>query len=211
MFASKRLFLAVVLSVIGLLGGVSPAVAAPAELCSGTHQGDARFGPDNLPRPWQQPAGPILAGYHRFGGLSPDKFLERYWDATANSWKYPPQDGFVLDRTGQPVRWETELRPGRRLDRFGGEGGGFLAPVGFPYGTRAIPPQNLNTFDPAYRCNYHIYRVTKAFRVWEGPIASWFHQSGGGLQHKLDRTLVPGDGFLNVAWLISNGYLARAN
>ena len=47
--------------------------------------------------------------------------------------------------------------------------------------------------------------------VWEGPIAPWFEQPGGGLQQKLDRALVPGDGALNVAWLLSNGYLVRIN
>jgi hypothetical protein len=213
MFAGKRLVLAVVFSVVGLLGGVTPAlaVAAPAELCSGTHLGDARFGPDNLPRPPQQPVGPILTGYHRFGGLSPSAFLAKYWDTTANSWKYPPQDGFLLDHGGQPIKWVIELRAGRTLDRFGSEFGGFLAPAGSHYSTRAIPPQNLNTFDPAYRCNYHSYKVTKAFKVWEGPIAPWFEQRGRGLQEKLDRSLLPGDGSLNVGWLITNGYLARTN
>ncbi|TWP44756.1 DUF4237 domain-containing protein [Lentzea tibetensis] len=212
MFAGKRLLLAVLVSVTTLLGGVTPALAsAPPELCSGTHQGDARFGPDHLPRPWQQPVGPILAGYHRFGGLSPQKFLEKYWDATANSWKYPPQDGFRLGPDNQPIKWVSELRVGRKLDRFGSEFGAFLAPAGSPYSSRAIPPQSLNTFDPAYRCNYHAYRVTKSFKVWEGPIAPWFQQPGNGVQEKLDRALVPGDGALNVGWLITNGYLARVS
>ena len=206
MFAGKRLLLAVVVSVIGLLGGVTPALASALELCDGAYQNDSRLGPNNLPRPYQRPVGPILAGYHRFGHLDAAAFLAKWWD---NGWKYPPQDGFKLDHRGEPIKWVIELRPGRDLDRFGSEYGAFLAPEGSPYASRSIPPQSLNTFDPAYRCNYHSYEVKKAFKVWEGPIAPWFEQRGNGLQEKLDRALVPGDGPLNVSWLIANGYLAR--
>lgn len=213
MFAGKRLLLALLtltLTLFGVGAGFrAPALAAAPELCAGAYQGDNRLGPETLPKPWQRPVGPIVAGYKRFGNLSKEAFLAKYWNGTG--WNYPPQDGFKLRPNGEPIKWKATLTAGRKLDRFGSEFGGFLAPKGSHYSTRAIPPQSLYTFDPAYRCNYHAYKVTKAFAVWEGPIAPWFEQIGGGQQQKLDRALVPGDGALNVAWLLSNGYLVRIN
>lgn len=215
MFAGKRFlaaFAAATLVLFGLDAGISTAQAHPlasVEACAGAYQGDSRLGPETLPKPWQRPVGPLVAGYKRFGHLGEDAFLAKYWNGT--SWNYPPRDGFRLRPDGEPIKYKTTLRDGTRLDRFGSEYGGFLAYAGEHYSARAIPPQSLYTFDPAYRCNYHAYQVKKAFAVWEGPIAPWFEQPGGGLQQKLDRALVPGDGALNVAWLLSNGYLVRIN
>ncbi len=214
MFAGKRLvtaFLTATLVLFGLNAGLTAQAQTPpaAQACAGAYQGDNRLGPETLPKPWQQPVGPLVAGYKRFGDLGKDAFLTKYWNGSG--WNYPPQDGFWLKPDGEPIKYKTTLHANTRLDRFGSEFGGFLAYKGAHYSTRAIPPQSLYTFDPAYRCNYHAYKVTKAFAVWEGPIAPWFEQRGGGLQQKLDRALVPGDGALNVAWLLSNGYLARIN
>ncbi|WP_199442326.1 TNT domain-containing protein [Umezawaea beigongshangensis] len=210
---TSRRFLLVLVTALVTLFGVSAPTAVAVELCSGAHDGDPRLGPEDLPGPAQRPVGPLLVTYLRTGGLSAEDFLDRYWDPAANSgagsWIYPPQDGFRLDASGHPVKQVEELEAGDELDRFGGEGGTFLAPSGDLYPERALPPQNLTTFDPAYPCNYHLYRVTRSFDVWEGPIAAWFAQPGGGTQIKLDRSLLPGDGYLNVAWLIDNGYLDR--
>ncbi len=59
------------------------------------------------------------------------------------------------------------------LDRFGGYGGAFFAPMGDLFIKRALPPRNLNTNpqDPSHPCNYHVFRVTKSFRVDVGPVS----------------------------------------
>ncbi|MGY0071004.1 TNT domain-containing protein [Streptomyces sp. QTS137] len=183
--------------------------------CTGAYRGDARLGPKALPRPWEAPVGPLLKDYRRTGDLSPGAFLAKYWKDEdpegPAGWKYPPNDGFA-EVNGEVDKHVEVLEPGEDLDRFGSEYGSYLAPAGDPYAKRALPPQNLNTREPAYPCDYHRYTVTQPFAVWQGGIAPWFEQPGGGQQIKLDPALLtPGDGErLNVRWLLDNGYLAHA-
>ncbi|MER7463133.1 TNT domain-containing protein [Streptomyces sp. NPDC097981] len=188
------------------------AVAAPPAPCTGDFKGDKRLGPQYLPRKSQPPVRPLLTGYHRTGKLSSDAFLKKYWEGPADtgSWKYPPNDGFA-EVNGTVDKAPELLAEGERLDRFGSEYGSYLAPAGDAYAKRALPPQNLNTRDAAFPCDYHLYKVTKSFVVWAGSIAPWFEQPGGGRQIKLDPAFLdPGTGQrLNVLWLIDNGYLAR--
>ena len=193
---------------------VQAAQPAATDVCSTFKDNDPRLGPAQMPN--TSPVGFMVLLYDRYGGMSKDEFLARFWDAAANDgrggWRYPPSDGFLADFQGKPISWEATLYPGIDLDRFGSEFGAFLAPASELYAERALPPQNLDTFDPAYPCNYHLYRVTKSFRVRFGPIAPWFNQTGLGFQEKLDAALVPGaPSPLNVLWLINNGYLQRLN
>ncbi|SHH85217.1 Protein of unknown function [Streptomyces sp. 3214.6] len=187
------------------------AAVAPAP-CTGEFQGDKRLGPKHLPHKRQQPVGPLLNHYHRTGNLSSAEFLKKYWEGPADtgSWKYPPNDGFT-EVNGTVDKAPELLVDGERLDRFGSEYGSYLAPAGDPYAKRALPPQNLNTRDAAFPCDYHLYKVTKPFVVWQGSIAPWFAQPGGGQQIKLDPTFLdPGPRQrLNVNWLVDHGYLAR--
>ncbi|MFJ7995777.1 TNT domain-containing protein [Streptomyces sp. NPDC096310] len=187
---------------------------APPEPCTGEFGGDARLGPEYLPRTWQKPVGPLLKGYHRTGRLSPSAFLKKYWEGPADSgsWKYPPNDGFA-EVNGELDKKATELRTGEKLDRFGSEYGGYLAPAGDAYARRALPPQNLSTREPAVPCDYRVYRVVKPFSVWQGSIAPWFEQPGRGQQIKLDPVFLdPGEGLrLNVKWLLDHGYLVSAS
>ncbi|WP_030607300.1 TNT domain-containing protein [Streptomyces sclerotialus] len=193
-----------------------PAAAATArpQPCTGKFQGDARLGPKWLPNKQLAPVGPLLKGYQRTGSLSPGAFLKKYWEGPADSgsWKYPPNDGFA-EVNGEVDKEPTKLRTGQRLDRFGSEFGGYLAPAGDRYAERALPPQNLNTREPAAPCDYHTYKVIKPFWVWQGSIAPWFEQPGGGQQIKLDAVFLdPGAGQrLNVKWLVDHKYLARAD
>lgn len=131
--------------------------------------------------------------------------------ADTGSWKYPPNDGFA-EVNGEIDKEPTQLRPGQRLDRFGSEYGGYLAPAGDSYGERALPPQNLNTREAATPCDYRVYKVAKPFWVWQGGIAPWFEQPGGGRQIKLDAVFLdPGAGErLNVKWLLDHAYLTHA-
>ncbi|WP_256104257.1 TNT domain-containing protein [Streptomyces sp. ODS05-4] len=174
---------------------------------------DKRLGPDKLPRD-HEVLGPLLNGYKRTGGMPRKCFLKEYWDGDRDQgcWKYPPHEGFEVVN-GKPDIRPTTLQPGTYLDRFGGETGQYLTPEGDAYGKRALPPQNLNPWgcdDPA-SC-YHVYKVLKPFQAWQGPIAPWFGQPGGGQQIKLDgRFQNVGSPVVNVKWLIDNGYLARAS
>lgn len=203
------------------LSAPTPAVAVPADdvwkerpaACSGEFQGDARLGPKYLPGPKQQPVGPLLKGYQRTGRLSSKAFLATYWKEEGpegpGGWKYPPNDGFA-EVNGRVDKHMEILVPGEKLDRFGSEFGSFLAPAGDPYAKRSLPPQNLNTRDLAFPCDSHVYTATRPSPVWQGGIAPWFEQPGGGQQIKLDSALLdPGPGErLNVRWLLSHGYLA---
>lgn len=214
-----------VLAALGVTAGLTAAPAASAapqpqgppvasaighEPCTGKFQGDARLGPKWLPNKKLAPVGPLLKGYQRTGTLSPAAFLKKYWEGPADSgsWKYPPDDGFG-EVNGQVDKEPSKLRPGQRLDRFGSEYGSFLAPAGDPYAERALPPQNLNTREAGVSCDYHVYKVEKAFWVWQGSIAPWFEQPGGGQQIKIDPIFLdPGEGQrLDVKWLVDHDYL----
>jgi hypothetical protein len=186
--------------------------AAADTKCSAAYfDGNSLLGPRTLPD--GGPIAPIVRGYRRFAGMGASKFLAKYYDRTANggkgSWRYPADDGFLIaDR--HPVEFTSTLLKGEDVDRFGSEYGGFLAPADTPYANRSIPPQSLDDFDPAFTCNYHLYKVLKPFEAETGPIAPAFGQPGLGLQYELVSSLLPGTpATANVMWLISNGYLKR--
>ncbi|MFE0102371.1 TNT domain-containing protein [Streptomyces sp. NPDC059009] len=211
-----------VVAVLGVATAVAAAPAASASAstgapphppCTGEFQGDARLGPKWLPKKGQPPVGPLLKDWKRTGKLAPSDFLKKYWEGPADSgtWKYPPNDGFgTVD--GHVDKHPEQLEPGEVLDRFGSEYGSYLAPAGDPYARRALPPQNLNTRDGAPACDYRVYQVRKPFHVWQGSIAPWFEQPGGGQQIKLDPVFLdPGEGQrLNVKWLLDHGYVQQA-
>ncbi|KAH6635645.1 hypothetical protein B0J18DRAFT_462718 [Chaetomium sp. MPI-SDFR-AT-0129] len=170
--------------------------------------GDPRLGPTDLPttddeEPVARVVASILLEYDRFGGLCPGAFLEAWTNATDGCWKYPPHNGFKL--TWEPI--DVMILPvGSLLDRFGGEGGKFLSPVGVQYRERAIPPGNLATrdADSAYPYNYHVYAVIKPLRVLSGQIEPWFGQPGAGVQYKLDDDI--------TVWsLVEDRYLQPVN
>ena len=189
-----------------------PAVAAKAPAgvlteCSATYyNGDYRLGPSQLPVLGL--VGFELIGYRRSGDLTDAQLLAQYYDSSASSWIYPPDNGYVIVN-GQPIEYVTTLVPGQDIDRYGSEYGSFLAPTGLPYAARSIPPQSLDS-TPASTCNYHDYEVLKPFAVDAGPIAPWFGQPGYGLQYQLNAALIAGGpAQVNVLWLVDNGYLAR--
>ncbi|WP_329582518.1 TNT domain-containing protein [Kitasatospora sp. NBC_01250] len=181
--------------------------ATPSDQCSAAFaNGDARLGPAQLPG--TGPVGWQLFGYQRTGGTSESAFLAQYYDSAAGSWRYPPDNGYLVVN-GQPLELTQPLLPGQDIDRYGSEYGSFLAPEGSSYASRAIPPSSLDG-NPAAGCNYHDYRVVKSFSVHGGPIAPWFGQPGLGWQYQLDGTLIPGaPASVNVGWLVTNGYLQR--
>lgn len=106
--------------------------------------GDSRLGPRILPQ--IDPAlEPLFDIYDRFGGLCPGAFLEAWFNVTTKWWNYPSLDGFGLTDAGVPIQGNVTLPVGTLVDRFGGEGGNFVAPAGAPYMQRSLPPSNLNT------------------------------------------------------------------
>ncbi|WP_405584095.1 TNT domain-containing protein [Streptomyces sp. NBC_01190] len=179
---------------------------------------DWRFGPAVLPHTGI--LGGILDGYDRFGPGTPVEFLNHYWDPAADlgrgNWKFPSDDGFSHDTTGQAIAAPLTLHPGELLDRFGNEFGSFLAPAGAKYGARSIPPSNLNTEDPRYPYNYHLFRVKTDTVVCAGPVAPFFDQPGQGVQYVTSVT--PGSSYCptvqtgkTVSSLVRSGNLERAN
>ena len=201
---------------LAVTAALSCACGAPAQAATATrttcskvdYQGDPRLGPKRLPN-----AGPlarVLEGYRRFAGQTPRRYLRRYYDTAAKSWRYPPQGGYQVTPEGQPVKMQLSLFAGQRIDRFGSEFGGYLSPEGTPYGARAIPPQSLDTQTDPGSCNYARYRVLQTFPVYSGPIARGLGQPGFGLQYVLDAAIFPGSpAGLNVGYLVTNGYLER--
>jgi hypothetical protein len=170
---------------------------------------DWRFGPAQLPN--RGVVALELRGYHRFGGLTPPRFVATYWDSTARGgaggWRYPPDNGFVVGPSGQPEEAPLSLWPGEVVDRYGKSTGQFLAPFETPYAQRSIPPSSLDN-DPPHSCDYHAYRVVRAFEVEAGPTAPYFDQPGWGTQFLLDGSLVSGAPTrLTVAWLVDSGFL----
>jgi len=179
------------------------------DYCAGTNStdshyfcGDSRLGPQKLPT--KLPLASEVYAYDRLGGLCPGEFLKKWYNSSANSYIYPPQNGFQLNTANAPIEGNQTLAVGMRLDRFGSEYGAFLSPAGAPYSQRALPPSNLDspTSDPSYPYNYHVYEVVQAFDVLSGPIAAWFGQPGQGTQYQT---------YQNVMTLINGGYLKRVN
>jgi hypothetical protein len=169
-----------------------------------------RLGPAELPQ--TGPVGVLLQGYHRPDVLGSSVLLGCYWDQTADNnggWRYPSDGGFA----GAPVT--VTLEAGQVLDRFGSNSGRFLSPYGTAYAERALPPSNLDTFEPLYPNNYHIFRVLKPFAADGGTAAAWFGQPGGGIQYRLDDKYFPGEvvspEHANTQWLITHQYLAPVN
>ncbi|KAF5384568.1 hypothetical protein D9757_006483 [Collybiopsis confluens] len=160
--------------------------------------GDLRLGPVKLPA--EVPLNSLLGGYDRFGGLCPGEFIGQWWNVSGKNWYYPPEAGFLLDSKKKPISGDVVVQKDALLDRFGFEGGTFVSLAGTPYTQRAIPPRNLNTFNPDIPSNYYRYRVKKSFSALAGPTAPWFGQAGMGLQYSL---------YSPVKDLIVDGFVER--
>ncbi|MFF3737259.1 TNT domain-containing protein [Streptomyces sp. NPDC002566] len=175
--------------------------------------GDWRLGPRQLPD--RGPVGDILKGYNRLGGLTAVEFLDRWWNPAADSgqgdWRYPVDDGFAHNAQGGVIAAALVLHAGQdmMLDRFGNEAGRFLAPAGTKYGLRALPPSNLNTSDPRYPHDYHLYRLAKDVTVCAGPQAPAFEQPGTGTQYVTSSKFCPDIPPTRVIDLVNNGTLVR--
>lgn len=162
--------------------------------------GDPRLGPLNQPHIF--PLSTETATYQALGNLCPKAYLEKWATSVSSSgtYQYPPNNGFALDSSGNPISGQLTLVPGQKLDRFGGETGSFLAPLGAPYIERSLPPSSLGTSDWRFPFNYRVYEVVEEFVVTAGPVRAWFEQPGMGTRFMAAS---------NVADLVEGGFLRR--
>lgn len=101
---------------------------------------------------------------------APDGFSTDWLTISCIYW-FPRNEGFE----GTPK--STELAVGTTMDRYGGPYGTFLSPNDTPYEKRSLPYDEKKM--PVYK-----YKVVKALKVQEGPIAPWFDRPGYGVQYK---------------------------
>ena len=114
---------------------------------------------------------------------------------------YPPNNGAISTRT-------TTLRPGTRIDRYGGyykdgefiDTGKFVSPEGAPFESRALP-ESVRSGNPPKPFNS--YEVMKPIpNVQEGKAIPWFGQEGGGTQYQIPQK----DG---IQELLNGGYIRK--
>ncbi len=112
----------------------------------------------------------------------------RSWVNSNGEYIYPENNGF--SSTPENII----LQPGTRVDRYGYDGGYFVAPEGTPYTQRSLPPGTA-TSKPYYR-----YEVVKPIPAQGGRIVPWFDQEGGGTQYLFQQS---------VKELLDGGYLKQ--
>ncbi|RSL70138.1 hypothetical protein CEP53_001984 [Fusarium sp. AF-6] len=166
--------------------------------------GDWRLGPRVLPR--KLPLGAFVQSYDRFGGLTPNEFLEKWWNQENNTWHYPDHHGVQLDEENRSMSANMILTKGMLVDRFGDSDGRFLSPASAPFSQRALHPANLDTPPsfPEFPNNYRVYEVQDNITVIAGPILPWFGQPGLGTQFFLGENI-------RVRDYIRNGSLVALN
>ncbi len=98
------------------------------------------------------------------------------WVDNSGKILWPPKNGFA----GTPK--STKLKPGTKIDRYGGEDGVFTAPSGTPYTQRSLAPgSNLKPLTE--------YEVVKPIDALSGKTAPWFGEAGGGTQYQFNKTI----------------------
>ena len=126
--------------------------------------------------------------------------LEELFNKNGINGGYPPNNGAIGTRT-------TTLRPGSRIDRYGGffdengnfvDKGQYLSPEGSSFGSRALQESALNK-------PYRAYEVIKPIPgVQEGNVIPWYGQPGRGTQYQLPGTTTIQD-------LIDGGFIREIN
>ena len=121
----------------------------------------------------------LVRGWDPTGGMPWDEFGPRFGTPDSRIW--PDNNGFPPGYEPQP----TQLPPGTIIDRFGHEGGRYLAPDGTPFADRALTPETVVS-------EYHRYSVTgqplpDGWQIVEGPVEPWYGQtpSPGTVQYMI--------------------------
>ena len=133
--------------------------------------------------------GAIGGGFGFKGGkLAEYKIAEsRNWTNLKGETWWPVNRGFDGASKTQP------LGVGTKIDRFGYDGGTFVAPKGTPITMRALAPGT--TSKP-----YSAFEVVKPMEVQGGKAAPWFGETGKGVQYELP---------MSVEKALAEGYLRR--
>ena len=104
----------------------------------------------------------------------------KYFNQKTGEWN-PPGNRGAVEGT---VRNDVRLSEGTIIDRYGDEGGGFLAPEGTPFPERSMPPGTDLS-------DYHRYRVTNKgadeMGLTQSKTQAWFDQPGGGTQYYIPK------------------------
>ncbi len=110
--------------------------------------------------------------------------LEELMNKNGINGGYPPNNGATVSRT-------TTLRPGTKVDRYGGfykdgvfsDRGNFLSPKGASFESRALPASSSTR-------TVYGYEVVKPIpNVQEGQAIPWFGQKGMGTQYMTKKTI----------------------
>ncbi|GAA0086260.1 hypothetical protein UT300007_26990 [Clostridium sp. CTA-7] len=155
-----------------------------------------------------------------------------------NSWKYAPDEELYLkykdvfdnpkyyNQTTGEINWPGQhgdpnidgflngefklvsLKPGKKIDRYGGNNGTFFADEGIPTENRAMAPNSDFS-------SHNVYEIKREIPMRRGEIAPWFDEVGGGIQYQIDpifdkeirNKLNRGENFIDG--LIRLGYLKR--
>ena len=140
----------------------------------------------------------LLRDWNATGGMPWEDFGTRFGTPESRIW--PENNGFPPGYQPQPA----QLPEGTIIDRFGHEGGRYLAPDGTPFADRALAPESVGA-------EYHRYMVTgkplpQGWEIVEGPVEPWYGQtpSPGTVQYMI----VGPDGVkVDVEQLVDRGIL----
>jgi hypothetical protein len=152
----------------------------PATSVSSYFCGDSRLGPSALPT--ETPFPPMLTTYRRFGNLCPQDFFDTWIDSNGK-YRGPPENGFVIDQEGQPIKENRTIQTGTRLDRFGAQYSRWLSPEGTEYAYRSIPPSNIASRNGGKF--YYVFEFLQNYTAAYGPVAPFYQQPGYSEQYVL--------------------------
>ncbi|MEV7973923.1 TNT domain-containing protein [Cellulomonas sp. NPDC089187] len=167
---------------------------APSATPATRHPSGLRVTDETPSNPWDQIIDPRIhrdnysitePDYDPFGGLSRDDFIDQYhsqYDPQPGTtrWDWPGFDGAVpgTNRTVDP----TEMPP---LDRVGGAGGEYFAPLDTPFGQRSLPPDRLSSPRSQWTIDQtHPLLSDGTVHIESSTVAPYFGQSGGGTQYR---------------------------
>ena len=144
---------------------------------------------------------------------------EKYFDQVTGKTKWPGQFGDInKDGFLRGEYQKVTLKPGKHIDRYGGNNGTFFGEEGMSISERAMAPNSDFS-------RYNIYEIEKEIPMNEGKIAPWFDEPGLGTQYQLDEDFTKvikedidrlvklgekkEDEYGVIDWLLDNGYIKK--
>ncbi|WP_207670496.1 TNT domain-containing protein, partial [Clostridium sartagoforme] len=133
----------------------------------------------------------------------------KYFDQATGDKRWPGQYGDPnIDGFFNGLYEDVMLKPGSKIDRYGGNNGTFFAEEGITI------PQRAMAADSDFS-TYNIYEIKREIPMRQEEIAPWFDEVGGGIQYQINpefvkiirSKLMPGESLIDG--LIRLGYLKR--